>query len=84
MELANDTIQDWDELSYQGFHTGNGFSFYDFSPYALFSSVKRGVDTFPHKITWNKIQFNGMNRDFSWDKSAQKYVQLYNNLVNNC
>ena len=78
-----DTIQDWDELSYQGFDSGNGFSFYDFSPYALFSSVKRGIDTFPHKITWKKIQFNGMGIDFSWDKSAQKYVQLYKKLGNN-
>jgi starch synthase len=73
-----DTIQDWDELNYQGLDIGNGFSFYDYSPVALYSSIKRGLDTFPHKMIWNKIQHNGMSRDFSWDKSAQKYVQLYN------
>ena len=76
-----DTIQDWDELSYLGYDTGNGFSFYDYSGIALFSSVKRGVDTFPYKDTWNKIQQNGMIKDFSWDKSAREYVRLYENLV---
>jgi starch synthase len=76
-----DTIQDWDELSYQGFDSGDGFSFYDYSGYALYSSVKRGVDTFPHKDTWKKIQQNGMHKDFSWDNSAKKYVQLYEKLI---
>ena len=76
-----DTIQDWDEMSYQGLDTGNGFSFYDYSGYALLSSVKRGIDTFPYKDTWNKIQQNGMNKDFSWSKSAIKYVRLYEKLI---
>lgn len=76
-----DTVQDWDELSYKGQDTGNGFSFYDYSASALLSSVKRGIDTFPHKDTWNKIQRNGMSNDFSWDKSAIEYVRLYENLI---
>jgi starch synthase len=76
-----DTIQDWDELSYQGSDTGNGFSFYDYSGYALLSSVKRGIDTFLYKDTWNKIQKNGMSKDFSWSKSAIKYLRLYENLI---
>jgi starch synthase len=78
-----DTIYDWDELSYQGLDSGNGFSFYDYSANALYSSVKRGVDTFPFKDTWEKIQLNGMGKDFSWDNSAKKYVQLYEKLVQN-
>jgi len=76
-----DTVQDWDELSYHGLDTGNGFSFYDYSGYALLSSVKRGIDTFPHKDTWNKIQQNGMGNDFSWEKSAGEYVRLYEYLI---
>ena len=76
-----DTVQDWDEISYEGQDTGNGFSFYDYSGFALFSSVKRGIDTFPYKETWKKIQQNGMSKDFSWDKSAREYVRLYENLI---
>jgi starch synthase len=76
-----DTIQDWDEMLYRGLDTGNGYSFHDYTLNALLSSVKRAVDTFPHKGTWNKIQSNGMNKDFSWDISAGKYVELYNMLI---
>ena len=76
-----DTVQDWDELSYRGLDTGNGFSFYDYSGYALLSSVKRGFDTFPHKDTWNKIQQNGMSNDFSWEKSACEYARLYEYII---
>ena len=76
-----DTVQDWDEQKHQGSDSGNGFSFYDYSGLALFLSIKRGIDTFPFKQTWNKIQQNGMNKDFSWDKSAGKYVRLYEKLI---
>lgn len=72
-----DTVKDWDEEKHFGFDHGNGFSFYDYSGFALYSSVERAVNTFKHKDTWIKIQHNGMGMDFSWDKSAEKYMELY-------
>lgn len=72
-----DTVKDWDEETHFGFDHGNGFSFYDYSSFALYSSVERAVNTFKHKDIWKKIQLNGMNMDFSWDKSAEKYMELY-------
>ena len=44
-----DTVKDWDEEKHHGFDHGNGFSFYDYSSYALFKSVERAVNTFKHK-----------------------------------
>ena len=29
------------------------------------------------KKAWKGIQKNGMTADFSWDKSAQEYCQIY-------
>lgn len=72
-----DTVKDWDEENYWGFDHGNGFSFYDYSGYALFKSVERAVNTFANKTVWNKIQQNGMKCNFSWEKSAEKYIELY-------
>jgi len=72
-----DTVKDWDEQSHYGFKDGNGFSFYDATGYALFKSVERAVNTFKHKDIWNKIQTNGMKADFSWERSAEKYLELY-------
>lgn len=72
-----DTIRDWDEEKAFGFDHGNGFSFYDYSTYALYSSVERAINTFKQKDIWSKIQQNGMKQDFSWKNSAEKYMELY-------
>lgn len=72
-----DTVKDWDEENYYGFDHGNGFSFYDYSGFALYKSVERAVNTFNHKDIWRKIQLNGMKLDFSWKRSAEKYLELY-------
>ena len=72
-----DTVKDWDEENYYGFDHGNGFSFYDYSGYAQYKSVERAVNTFKQKDIWEKIQLNGMKQDFSWTRSAEKYLELY-------
>ena len=72
-----DTVKDWDEENYYGFDNGNGFSFYDYTGYALYKTVERAVNTFKHKEVWKKIQTNGMSLDFSWERSAEKYLELY-------
>ena len=72
-----DTVKDWDEQSHYGLKDGNGFSFYDYSGYALFKSVERAANTFKHKDVWRKIQLNGMRQNFSWTCSAEKYTELY-------
>lgn len=72
-----DTVRDWDEENHYGFDHGNGFSFYDYTPYALSSSVERAISVYKQKDIWKKIQLNGMKQDFSWTKSAEKYLELY-------
>jgi starch synthase len=76
-----DSVQDWHEYQSYGMDTGTGFSFNDYSSYALYSSVKRAVDLFDDKDTWHKIQKNGMGKDFSWESSASQYVALYRKAI---
>ncbi|MBE0570557.1 MAG: glycogen synthase GlgA [Ignavibacteriaceae bacterium] len=78
-----DTVKDWDEQNHFGFKDGNGFSFYDYSGFALYKSVERAVNVFKHKDIWKKIQTNGMKLDFSWTRSAEKYLELYKLAVEN-
>jgi starch synthase len=72
-----DTVHDLDEMNHFGFDTGNGFSFYDATGYALFKTVERAVSSFKNKEVWKKIQKNGMRRDYSWKHSAEQYMELY-------
>ncbi len=72
-----DTVQDWHESLAKGDETGTGFSFADYSSHALVNTLQRAINSFYNKTAWRKIQLNGMNKDFSWKRSAEKYVALY-------
>ena len=72
-----DTVHDWDELNHYGLDTGTGFSFNDYSGFALYKSTERAVNCFRVKDAWSKIQKNGMSKDYSWNHSAQQYMELY-------
>jgi len=73
-----DTVQDWNEYNAYGMSNGNGFSFYEYSGQALLQSVNRAINDFHNKPVWQKIQYNGMIKDYSWHHSAEEYNNLYN------
>ncbi len=60
--------------------SGNGFLFDDYSPMALFSSIIRAENSFHFKKAWNRLVKNAMKEDFSWTKSAKKYLEIFNSL----
>jgi starch synthase len=68
-----DTVHDWHEMGGQG----NGFSFYDAQPFALYTTIKRALKLFPDRPTWRAMQIRGMSRDFSWKQSAERYLDIY-------
>ncbi|MBA4406749.1 glycogen synthase [bacterium] len=72
-----DTVQDWNEFLAHGLDTGTGYTFNDYDGLALLHSVQRAIHDFHLKDIWKKIQTNGMRKDFSWNKSAEKYLDLY-------
>jgi len=72
-----DTVHDWDELHSYKLDTGTGFSFNDHTGYALINGVERAINCFSVKNIWEKIQSNGMKKDYSWKRSAEQYIELY-------
>ncbi len=68
-----DTVQDYDPRTGQG----TGFVFKPYDCWALFAATVRAVETFKHRELWRQIQLRGMHADFSWDRSARKYIDLY-------
>ncbi len=70
----NDTIVQYDE--YTG--AGNGFKFNDISPYALYYTIGLAVSTYYDRYTHvQQMIGEAMSRDYSWEKSAEKYYSLY-------
>jgi starch synthase len=55
-----------------------GFSFYEFSSDAFWHALQRAIYIFNvDPDYWRTIQHNGMTSDFSWQRSAGGYQQLY-------
>jgi starch synthase len=60
--------------------TATGIVFNEASPGALLEAVKRAMILYGAPDIWKKIQANAMNKDFSWQRSAEQYLALYENL----
>lgn len=55
-----------------------GFSFHQHSADAFWDALARALYIYRHdRENWRAIQLNGMNADFSWERSARGYEQLY-------
>ncbi|GAB4337188.1 MAG: glycogen synthase [Calditrichia bacterium] len=68
-----DTVENFDPASGEG----TGFTFKEYSSAAMLEAIQRAVEAFGQPDTWRKIQENGMKKDFSWERSAKKYLELY-------
>ena len=67
-----DTVSPFD-----GKGRGVGFRFDMADGTGMMWAVDHALAAFKQKKTWKTLQKNGMALDFSWDRSAQSYVDLY-------
>lgn len=55
-----------------------GFLFQDYNSDAFWQAMQRAIYVYNvDKVRWQQIQRQGMMADFSWERSAQGYQQLY-------
>ena len=54
-----------------------GFVLGAHTPVALLEALNRALSAFGDRPTWQALQLAGMRQDFSWDRSAQEYVKIY-------
>ena len=73
-----DTVQPYNEYE----NTGTGFSFSNYNAHEMMGTVRYAEHVFyDKKRDWNKMVERAMKVDFSWKASAEKYQQLYNDLL---
>jgi starch synthase len=60
----------------------NGFLFSRIDPRSFAQTMTRALNAFYQKKEWQQMQKNAMSCDFSWQRSAETYVQHYQNLLN--
>jgi starch synthase len=68
-----DTVIDADERPAEG----RGFVFDEPDGSALAAALRRALAAYRDRPRWHTIQVNGMRADFSWNRSAGQYAEVY-------
>ncbi|MDD5462762.1 MAG: glycogen synthase GlgA [Methylococcales bacterium] len=58
-------------------HTATGIVFNEASSSCLLEAIKRALILYSYSDTWKKMQTNAMKMNFSWQRSAEQYLALY-------
>ncbi|MCL2083901.1 MAG: glycogen synthase GlgA [Oscillospiraceae bacterium] len=58
----------------------NGFAFANYNSDDMIYVLRRACELYKNKKAWRDLQRTGMATDFSWAKSAKKYIELYKSL----
>lgn len=73
-----DTVQAYNPVD----GSGTGFSFDNLSSYWLNWAFQTAVEVYRKEpSTWENLQIQAMEKDFSWDTASQSYLDLYQQLV---
>ncbi len=73
--LADTIVDATPEAAARG--DANGFVFNGYSPDPFLDAVKRALWAFRDPRAWRRLQQVGMGQDFSWTRSARRYVDAY-------
>lgn len=60
--------------------TGNGINFQSYNADDMLDAIYRALSLYHDKVHWRKIKANAMSGDYSWEKSAARYKELYEKL----
>lgn len=73
-----DTVEPFDPTRM----TGYGFTFESYNMYDMLDAVKRALDVYNlDQPTWKHIMKNAMEHDMTWDQSAKKYIEMYQEIL---
>lgn len=73
----DDTVTHFNTKTLQG----NGFKFQAYTPTAFLRQIQNALSLFREKKKWRALIQNGMEGDYSWTASADKYLKLYQSTI---
>lgn len=71
-----DTVTDASEENIKN-NTANGFVLETQSAAALIAALRYALTLYQKPAIWQQLQLNAMSGDFSWQASAERYIELY-------
>ncbi len=71
-----DSIIPYDE------ENSNGFRFDNYNAHEMLFAIKRATELYKNSKEWQALTARAMASDFTWARSAEKYLAIYENLLN--
>jgi len=72
VNVTNKTLND---------NTATGFSFRVYKSAALLEAIKRALALYSKKNAWKELVVNCMKQDWSWERAAREYIEIYGRAV---
>jgi len=69
----DETIEQYDPAA----GTGSGFKFSDYTPTAFLGAVQQALALYQDQTAWQALMRRNMGLDFSWERVAPRYLDLY-------
>ena len=74
----NDTVKAYNMYTKEG----NGFTFKNYNAHEMLFTLQKAVGLYyDNKDDFNKLIKSAMNEDFSWNKSGEEYIRLYQSIL---
>ncbi len=71
-----DTVIPYNEYT----NEGTGFTFANYNAHEMKDAVIRAIRVYKDKDKWTALMKRCMQQDFSWERSAREYVNLYDRI----
>ena len=76
-----DTVLSYNEAN----GAGNGFTFFNYNAHDMLFTLRRALHFFQNnRPVWQLLQHRAMTGDYSWAHSAETYLALYQDMMDNC
>lgn len=72
-----DTINEYDPKA----KDGNGFVFEKYNADEFLAAINRALLLYKNEDDWNSLVVRAMKYDYSWEKSADKYIEVYEKII---
>jgi starch synthase len=63
-----------------GREQSTGFSFSEYSAAEMLEAIKQALNVYCDPSQWQPLMLRAMSQDWSWNKSARQYMQLYHTI----
>src|SRR5207247_8998796 len=59
----------------------NGIKFYEYSARALAKAIRKALVLYGEQELYQRFQINAMSADFSWERTAVRYLDVYRRIL---